>query len=110
MLSLGIVVGCAFLAISFYYVQIDKRESIEKQSAIENERAQTQRSQESETAILKSKRDECESLSVGVRKKWNNVMGVTYDSELWQQCVVTFTDTKTGEVKTSPLSFMKDNQ
>jgi hypothetical protein len=105
---LAIIIGSIVLGMSFYYVQIDKRESIEKQQVLENERLQTEKQQAAETAELKAKQDECESLAVGVRKKWNNVMGVAYDSKLWKQCVVTYTDTKTGEVTTSPLSSMKD--
>jgi hypothetical protein len=41
-------------------------------------------------------------------KKWNNVIGVTYDNDIWKDCVVTYTDPKTGEVKTSPLKSMQD--
>ena len=43
-------------------------------------------------------------------KKWNNVVGVTYDNEAWQECVVTYTDPDTGEIETSPLRFMKDTK
>ena len=37
-------------------------------------------------------------------------MGVTYDNDFWKECVVTYTDTKTGEVETSPLRLMQTNK
>jgi len=60
---------------------------------------------EDELKYMEVKRKECEFLSDGVREKWNNVMGVTY-GEFYRECVVTYTDTDTGEVRTSPLSSM----
>jgi hypothetical protein len=93
-LSISIVFGCVILGGSLLLIQANKQDSIEGQQRIENER---------QRLILKQK--ECESLSDGVKKKWNNVMGVTY-SELWFECVVTYTDQDTGEVRTSPLSTM----
>jgi len=96
-ISGAIVIGAISLAVAFYLVQVDKRESIERQQITENKRAE-----------LATKQKECESLSSGVKDQWNNVVGVTYDSEFWEECVVTYTDTKTGEIQTSPLRLMKD--
>lgn len=84
----------------FYFAsQVNKQQSIEKQ-------------QEAKNALenLKLKQDECNALSSGVKEKWNNVMGVTYDDDFWKECVVTYTDTKTGQVKISPLKFMETNK
>lgn len=100
----AIIIGCIVLAVSFYLIQVDKRQSIERQQAIENERAAYEREQ----SDLQAKQKECQSLSSGVIRKWNNVMGVTYDKELWRECVVTYTNTETGEVEMSPLRLMKD--
>lgn len=103
---IAIVLGCAFLSISFYFVQVDKRLSIERQQEVENIRA----IYEKEQSEVFAKQKECESLSIGVMKKWNNVMGVTYDNDFWKECVVTYTNTETGEVETSPLKYMKDTR
>ena len=81
----------------FYFAsQVNKQQSIEKQ-------------QEAKNALenLKLKQDECNALSSGVKEKWNNVVGVAYDDDFWKECVVTYTDTETGEVKIWPLKFMK---
>lgn len=86
-IPLAIIIGSFFIASSFYFIQIQKQKSIENQQEIKN------------------KREECESLSSGVRDQWGNVMGVTYDDTL-DECVVTYTDHETGEVKTSPLNSM----
>jgi uncharacterized protein (DUF2344 family) len=109
----AIIVGCAILAVAFYLVQVDKRKSIEaeqeQQRVAEQEKREYEKEQkieEEERLELQSKQDNCRSLASGVREKWDNVMGVTY-SELWRECVVTYTDTDTGEVRTSPLSSMK---
>ena len=104
-LPIAVVIGCVVLGTAFYLIQVDKRASIERQQDIENTRAMY----EKEQSELSVKQDECESLSSGVKKKWDNVMGVTYDNGFWGgECVVTYVDTKTGEVRTSPLSSMMD--
>jgi len=77
-------------------------------SSQENKQQSIERQQEAKNALetLKIKQDECAALAPGVKKTWSNVMGVTYDNGLWEECVVTFTDPETGEVTTSPLRFM----
>ncbi len=106
-LPVAIVVVAIILAAGFYMAQNNKQQSIERQQALEMEEDRAQQKLENEIAELKLKQDECKSLSSGVAKRWNNIIGVTYD-KFWGECVVTYTDTKTGEVKTSPLSFMQD--
>lgn len=98
------VLGCLILATSFYLIQSDKSASIEMQQAA----AQLEKEMDNARAELSMKQSECESLSVGVRAKWNNVVGVTYDDEFWEECVVTYTDTETGDIQTSPLRHMTD--
>lgn len=66
--------------------------------------------QDQKNLELENKIKECESLSSGVMKKWSNVMGVTYDDKLWEECVVTYTDAETRKVETSPLRFMQTNK
>lgn len=110
---MAIIVGCAILGAAYYFVQVDKRQSIEAekeyQRLVEQEKREYEKEKEEEENArleLKAKQDNCRSLASGVKEKWNNVMGVTY-SEIWRECVVTYTDTDTGEVTTSPLSSMK---
>jgi len=93
----------------FYYAnQVNKQKSIEKQQQIKLQDDRQQQEVKNTLETLKLKQDECKALSAGVIKKWNNVMGVTFDNDLWKECVVTYTDEKTGEVEISPLRFMKD--
>jgi len=98
-IPLAVIAGCAILGYSYYSIQVHKQSSIDRQAALENTRAE-----------LKLKQDECDALSAGVKRKWSNIIGVTYDDVLWHECVVTFTDPKTGEVQTSPLRLMQDSK
>lgn len=93
-IPIAIVIGCLVLGGFYLATQISKQNSIEKQQQIEEARI-----------ALKEKQDNCENLAVGVKKNWSNVMGLTY-SALWRECVVTYEDRKTGEIRTSPLSDM----
>ena len=113
-----IIIASLILGGFFYAIQINKQKSIEQQQWIksqEDRRQQEAKLQDdrlqqtikNDLESLKLKQDECKALSAGVMKKWDNVMGVTYDNEVWQECVVTYTDTKTGEIETSPLSSMQ---
>jgi len=86
-----IIIASLILGGFFYASQVNKQKSIERQQQI------------------KIKQDDCKSLSAGVMKQWGNVMGVTYD-DFWKECVVTYTDTETGKVKTAPLSHMKTTE
>jgi hypothetical protein len=90
-----ILIASIILGGFYYFTQTTKQKSIEKQQQIDKGQQD-----------LLSKQKECELLSKGVMQKWYNVMGVTYDT-FWGECVVTYTDTKTGEVKTTPLSSMQ---
>ena len=93
----------------FYYAsEVNKQKSIERQQEIKLQDDWRQQEVKNALEELKLKQDECKALSAGVTKKWNNVMGVTYDNDFWEECVVTYTDTETGEVETSPLRLMQD--
>jgi hypothetical protein len=108
-LPVVILLGCIILGGFFYASQVNKQKSIEQQQWIKLQDDRQQQDINNAIEKLKLKQDECKALSAGVMKKWNNVMGVTYDDDLWKECVVTYTDTKTGEIKVSPLSSMKTN-
>jgi len=89
------------IGIFIYASQVSKQESIERQQQItlvENMRQ----------LEIKTKTDKCEALSAGLVKRWNNVVGVTYDRDSWDECVVTYIDKKTGDMTTSPLSWMEE--
>jgi uncharacterized protein YpmB len=97
-ISISVIVASIVLSGSLYMIQVNKQESIELQQA-----------EQIKLDALKLKQNECASLAPGVMKKWNNVMGVTYDEKLWEDCVVTYVDSETGEVEVSPLNSMSDN-
>lgn len=111
----AIIIGCAILGAAYYFVQVDKRKSIEAEQQAERIAEQEQRAYEREQQDLQNNRIElqakqadCRALATGVRDRWSNVMGVTY-SEWRDECMVTYTDTQTGETVSAPLSSMKDN-
>lgn len=108
-IPISIVLAAIILGSVFYVIQINKQSSIERQQQIERQENKEQQDLENKRAELKFKQDECIALSSGVKQRWNNVVGVSYD-ELWKDCVVTYSDTKTGEITTSPLKFMKDTK
>ena len=103
LICIAILLGCVSIGVALYLIQVDKSRSIQAQHAIDNAR-------EDAKTELSMRQAECESLSSGVKEKWNNVMGVTYDKDFWKECVVTYTDTKTGKVQTSPLRFMEESK
>ena len=109
-LPVTILIASLILGGFFYASQLNKQQSIERQQELKLRDDRLQQAIKNDLENLKLKQDECKALSVGVMKKWNNVMGVTYDNDVWKECVVTYTDTKTGEVETSPLRFMQDNK
>ena len=94
-----VIFGGVFI---FFVRQRIKLESMELQ--------ESKRQQEVKIAIdeLRVKRDECSDLSLGVMRKWKNVVGVVYDENLWEECIVIFTNPKTGEIERSPLRLMKN--
>ena len=102
-----IIIASFILGGFFYAIQVNKQKSIEQQQEIKLQDDKRQQEIKNTMEELKLKQDECKSLSSGVMEKWNNVMGVTYDNDFWKECVVTYTDTKTGEIIKSPLSSMK---
>jgi len=105
-----IIVASLILGGFFYASQVNKQQSIERQQDIKLQEDRQQQDFKNTLDQLKLKQDECEALSTGVKKKWNNVVGVKYDDDLWKECVVIYTDTKTGEIETSPLRFMQDTK
>ncbi|HRY37073.1 MAG TPA: hypothetical protein P5230_04380 [Candidatus Magasanikbacteria bacterium] len=108
-LPVSILFGFLILGTFIYISQVNKQNSIEKQQRVQLQEEKQQQDLKNTIEELKLKQENCKSLSSGVMKKWNNVMGVTYDNDFWKECVVTYTDTETGEVNTSPLSAMKDS-
>ena len=102
-----ILIASIILGGFFYASQVNKQQSIELQQEIKLQEDRRQQEVENTLGGLKLKQDECKSLSAGVMKKWSNVMGVTYDNDVWEECVVTYADTETGEVETTPLRFMQ---
>ncbi len=105
-----IIISSLILGVFFYATEVNKQNSIERQQRIKLQDDKQQQEAKNALEDLKLKQDECRELSIGVMKKWNNIMGVTYDNEVWEECVVTYTNSETGEIETSPLSLMKTNK
>jgi hypothetical protein len=105
---IAIIIGAVIIGGALYAVQYNKQQSIEAQQLFEQVEERVQRDLENQRAELKLKQEGCTSLASGVKQRWNNVVGVTYDDKIWEECVVTYADTKTGEIKTSPLRLMQD--
>lgn len=110
LLPATIIIASLILGGFFYASQVSKQKSIESQQEIKLQDDKRQQEIKNATEELKLKQDECGALSAGVMKKWNNVMGVTYDNDFWKECVVTYTDTKTGEIQITPLRLMKTSK
>lgn len=106
--KVGLLILGLIIAYSFYHALVIRPDIERERKDAEQAKEEIAKELENKRAESKLKQEECESLSDGVRKRWSNAIGVTYDAELWQECVVTYTDTKTGEIKTSPLKFMQD--
>ncbi len=111
-LSLPVVILIASLILGgfIFATQVIKQQSIERQQEIKLQEDRRQQEIKWRQEDLKLKQAECNALSAGVMKKWSNVMGVTYDNDIWKECIVTYTDPKTGEIKTTPLRFMQDTK
>jgi len=115
-----ILISSLILAGSYFGVQYMKQKSIEYQKKIDLEIKQKeidfkekeleedrwQQETKNDLEELKVKQAECEALSVGIMKKWSNILGVSYDNDLWEECIVTYVDPKTEKVITNPLSVM----
>lgn len=97
----GIAVAGIAIAVALLLVQANKQASIERQQ-------QQQQLQNVADSNYERKKDECEALAAGVKRRWSNVLGVTYDGNIFHECIVTYADTKTGAVSTSWLSVMQD--
>lgn len=109
LIPISILIGAILIAGVYFGIEYNKQKSIERQQEAKMREDKAQKDADNARAELKLKQDECEALASGVKKRWYNVMGVTYDNDFWKQCVVTYTDTKTGQVETAPLSSMQDN-
>lgn len=108
-LSLPAVILIASIILGGFYfaTQVIKQQSIERQQEVKRQEDRREKEIKNALEALKIKQAECEALAEGVREKWNNVMGVTYDRAVWKECVVTYTDTETGKVEISPLRLME---
>jgi hypothetical protein len=115
---------------SIFATQIIKQRSIERQLDIkiqeerrqeeiklkkeEEERREEKEAQEAKMSLeeLKLKQQECESYLTGLMKKWDNIIGIKYEPYIYStggKCEVTYIDSKTGEMNTSPLEWLRDN-
>lgn len=97
-LSVSILLGCLILGGSYYFVQLNKQNSIENQQReerIEKSLLESRKTdQEQKEYIVKRKKD-CYELLQTETKKWNNTNDSFYNEEK-DVCVVTY---KTDEYK-----------
>lgn len=97
----AIIASAVIIALALVIVQLNKSNSIEKQ--LEQKIAQEQ---------LTLKREECLGMLKGLQNQWGNIIGVKYekpyDFSTEAECLVTYTDSKTGLVDTAPLRFLMD--
>ncbi len=103
-----IIIARIILGGFYYAAQSNKQNSIEEQQRLEQMSKFNRQTEENKRQDLLLKQKECESLSEGVMDTWGNIIGVTYDAEIWKECVVTYKDTETGNTETSLLRFMGD--
>jgi len=94
-IMITVIISSLILGSFIYASQVNKQNSIERQ--LEDKQ---------EMENLKLKQDECRSLSAGTMKRWNNIVGVTYNP-FWGECEATYIDTKTKGITTSPLRRMR---
>ena len=107
----------AFIIGGFLYaIQINKQNSIEKQTQMKIDADRDVelgklRLQE-EKQLQEDRNDEfvnelkCQELLSDLKKRWNNVVGVSYSSS-WNTCMVKYTDDD-GETQSSPVEDMQD--
>ena len=103
---IAIIVAAIILGIALVKTQESKQESIERQVKWKIEQENQEQADKNKQDRIEFRQEECKSLSSGVKKAWHNVVGVTYNPT-WDECVVTYTDTDTGEIETSPLKYME---
>ncbi|MDB5260636.1 MAG: hypothetical protein JWN37_867 [Candidatus Nomurabacteria bacterium] len=103
-LSISIIFGCIVLGGFFYAAQINKQKSIEKQQLIEAETKVEQTKKEEDKQLFDNTL-KCNSLLTSLQQRWNNVVGIYYDSFL-NTCIVKYTEK--GETKESPLETMQN--
>ena len=117
-LPIAIVIGAAIIGVSLYMIQVNKQDSIERQKQwdldlkerefeADQAKIETERIDEEDAATFANEM-KCQNLLPDIKRRWFNVAGISYSSS-WNECVVKYKDTTTGEMEESPLSSMQDN-
>lgn len=131
LLSVTIIFSSLILGGFIFASQVNKQRSIERQLDIkiqeerrqeeiklkkeEEERQEEKETQEAKMSLeeLKLKQQECESYLTGLMKKWDNIIGIKYEPPIFDiggGCEVTYIDSKTGEMNTSPLEWLQESK
>ena len=111
LLPVSIIITAIIIGVSYYAVQNNRQQSIERQQKIDIEAKAKQN--EAERMIDKEKdlfdrRMECRGLYSDLKKDFYNVAGVSY-SLILNTCMVSYYDTKTGELEEAIIdSFIKN--
>ena len=109
-LSIAILIVGIIIGGSIFASQVIKQQSIERQQQInlneerKIEQAKTDKEQEIENFDNTLK---CNALLKELKQRWNNVVGIYYDS-LRNTCIVKYL--KNGEVEEAPIEDMQDTE
>ena len=103
LMPITILLSAIILGVSYFTVQINKQQSIEKQQRLKiefDETVETQKMEKEKREIEKEERDyvikrrnDCSEIEQRERKNWNNVDGHHYD-EIRDICIIRYKDNK----------------
>lgn len=103
LIPITILLSAIILGVSYFTVQINKQQSIEKQQRLKiefDETVETQKMEKEKREIEKEERDyvikrrnDCSEIEQRERKNWNNVDGHHYD-EIRDICIIRYKDNK----------------
>ncbi len=108
-LPVSIVLSSILLGGIFYTVQIKKQESIEfqqKLKIVEDRGIRLEKADKDEREANFTNNLKCQALLKDLRNRWNNVVGIYYDTTQ-NTCIVKYT--KNGKVEESDVEYMQGN-
>jgi len=95
LLPISIVIGSIIISITLISIQTEKS----------NQERENKR-EAADIAFYEREEKKCEDLADGLKTRWNNVIGVSYNRG-WFDCEVTFLDPETNEITYGRLSNMQ---
>ncbi|MBI4093258.1 MAG: hypothetical protein HY420_05025 [Candidatus Kerfeldbacteria bacterium] len=95
-LPIAIVLASLIIGGSFYAIQINKQQSIERQQQLdlqEKHRAEEAKSEQDNKEFVAQRKSDCLDIYKTESDKWNNVRGWRYDEE-GDKCMIRYKDDK----------------